>query len=305
MSRSSSESTKASTADRSDTSSFTGPRRETAWHVTPSAVSRCTIAAPIPLPPPVTTATLPARDSSTQEDLDVVGGPSGQLGEGGRTAIQGQYVFQLTNSGSALSEQVERTREVGVLVAEDSADGVVAAHDSPPWEGSLVAVHADEHRGAARAEQVEGDPARRLGAGRVDHELDTGLHALGSLARIASAQPQRVLAARRMALDDGHVGDAVEQRRLHAGQADRPGADDDSALDALRGALADGVHAVGERFDERAQARVHARRHDEEATLRHHDAVGKAAGHRDADEVAIGAQVAPAVPAVPAAAAAD
>src|SRR5260370_17698630 len=43
-----------------------------AWQMAPALFSLSTIAPPIPLPPPVTTATLPTSDSRTQENLHVV-----------------------------------------------------------------------------------------------------------------------------------------------------------------------------------------------------------------------------------------
>src|SRR3989442_9246879 len=106
------------------------------------------IAAPIPLLPPVTMATLPSSDSGTQEDLDVGGWPRSELGKGGRAMIERKDLFQLTDAYPPLREQVEGALEVRVLVGEHPSDGVVAADHPAPWQNSLVTVHADEHGGA-------------------------------------------------------------------------------------------------------------------------------------------------------------
>src|SRR5581483_292395 len=246
MSTRSTASKNARTADLSETSTFTGPRRASAWHVTPSDSNRATIAAPMPLPPPVTTATRPASDSSTEKHLEVCGRALPQLGERDRAFLEREDGLQLAEAGPAAREQVEGALKVAVLVREDAADGVVAAHHAPPRQRCLVGVHADEDRGAGRPEQVERQAACRLRARGVDHHVQPTIDLGRRVDRSVGAQRERVLAARGMPLDDGHDLDTVKQRRLQAREADGPGADDRGALDALGKAGAHGVDAIRE-----------------------------------------------------------
>src|SRR2546422_11673750 len=100
------------------------------------------MAAPIPLLPPVTMATLPSSDSGTQEDLDVGGWPRSELGKSGRGMIERKDLFQLTAAYPPLREQVEGELEVPVLLGEQPPDGGVAADHPAPWPNSLVPLHA-------------------------------------------------------------------------------------------------------------------------------------------------------------------
>src|SRR5205807_2842810 len=124
--------------------------RETAWQLTPASVSRETIAWPMPLLPPVTTATLPARLSSAKENLDVLGRPLGQGGEGGGPAVQGEQRSQLTNAGTALGDPFPGLAEVSVGVPEDAPDGLVAPDHTLPGERGLVGMETDEDRRPSR-----------------------------------------------------------------------------------------------------------------------------------------------------------
>src|SRR2546426_4188269 len=72
-----------------------------------------------------------------------------------------------------------------------------------------------------------------------------------------------------MALDDRDLLNSAEQCRLHTRQANRSGADDNSARSPLGRALADGVDSIGEVLDKSAQTSVHAGGHLGQASLLH------------------------------------
>jgi hypothetical protein len=119
------------------------------------------------------------------------------------------------------------------------------------------------------------------------------------------AERERALAPLPLGLEDAHVLDAREQRGLERHQADRPRAEDDGPGDGVAGEPeAHGVHAVGQRLDERADARGHAVGQGAHVGRRRRDEVGERAGMVDADERAPRAQVLVAGPAQPARAAA-
>src|SRR2546425_9086003 len=95
-----------------------------------------------------------------------------------------------------------------------------------------------------------------------------------------------------MALDDRDLLNSAEQCRLHTRQANRPGADGNSARSALGRALADGVDSIGEGLDQSAQTSVHAGGDLVKASLRHGYVAGEPTWHRHPDKPAIRALIA-------------
>src|SRR5256712_3907126 len=108
-----------------------------------------------------------------------------------------------------------------------------------------------------------------------------------------------------MALDDRDLLNSAEQCRLHTRQANRSGADDNSARSPLWRSLADGVDSIGEGLDKSAQTNVHAGGHLVQASLRHRYVAGEPTWHRHPDKPAIRALIATPIRAITALSAAD
>ena len=149
---------------------------------------------------------------------------------------------------------------------------------------------ADHHRAAARAQEVDREPARALLADRVEHEVGAAGHRLGRAERRVRAERLGGGAARGVDVEHAGPARAADQRRLQRHQPDRPGAEHDDAvgrpgLDA-RAPDARRVHAVGERLGERAEPRVGAVGQLAQAVDRHGHGGGEAAGAVHADQLA-------------------
>src|ERR1700736_4164658 len=114
MSRRLGESTNRGSAWGSETSSLTGSGRLMAWQLTRAPVSAPCTAAPLPLPPPVTTATLPASDSGTQEDLYVVRRTLGQGCKCCWALLDGHHGLQVADAATPGRQPVERLFEVRI-----------------------------------------------------------------------------------------------------------------------------------------------------------------------------------------------
>ena len=103
-----------------------------------------------------------------------------------------------------------------------------------------------------RADGVE-DEVGAEPVGRVAHGLERLVAVAEGLVR---AERERALAPLRLGLEDAHVLDARQQRRLEGHQPDRPGAEHHRPRHRVAGQPeAHRVHAVGQRLDERADAR--------------------------------------------------
>src|SRR3989475_4173503 len=263
------------------------------------------IAAPIPLLPPVPMATLPSSDSGAEEDLDVGVWPRRELGKGAGARIERKALFQLTEASPPLREQVEGALEVRVLVGEHPSDGVVAADHLAPWQNSLVTVHADEHGGAGGTQQVHGEETSGLRACSIDDHVDSGPYLLRVPKSLMRAEAKGVISPRRMALDDRDLLNSAEQCRLHTRQANRSGADDNSARSPLGRALADGADSIGEGLDKSAQTSGHAGGQLGQASRRHGYVAGEPTWHRHPDKPAIRALIATPTRAIRAFSAAD
>src|SRR5438309_9572188 len=305
MSRRSSESTSACTARWSDTSSFTGPRLPTAWQSTPAPVRAWTTAAPMPLPPPVTTATLPASDSGTEEHLDVVNRPLGQRGKRRRAVLERHDITHGADARPPRAEPIERLPEVQVRVSEYTFDRVVAANDPVPWQRRLVLVQADENRGSGRTQELDRKEPRGAGTHRVDHEVDARLHLAAGRVSTMRAEPAGMVAASGVQLDHIDAAAAVQESGLHAGEPDRAGPDHDGVVDPVWCDAPQRMHSISEGLDERTESHVHPGRQLDQAALGHRDHSREATRHGNSDEEAIGAKVAVSAAAVGAAAAAD
>ena len=121
-------------------------------------------------------------------------------------------------------------RRVGVGVAERAGEPDLARLDEAQRDGRVVAAaHADEHRGAGRAQRGDAVVHRLRMAGALDQHV--GLRRrLAGLQRVRRARPQRQLQP--VPVDVGHddLRRAPGRRGLGAQLPDRPGSGDEHAI---------------------------------------------------------------------------
>ena len=206
-------------------------RRAAAWTVSPAAANARAVASPMPDDAPIDDdrAAHASRPAPARKTLNSGGGgPSASRANCLRPVLERAHRGQVVaERGLPAHQPLVGLLEVGHRVRVGALDAVLAAHDVVEAERRVVVGEADADHRPARAQQLEPERARGLGADRVEHQVGLAGVAASSGERVTAWAPsdERARAPLVLRLDHRDVRDAVQQRGLQRDEADRPRAD--------------------------------------------------------------------------------